>query len=467
MTPRWIRRIACAGIFWAACLWAAPGSAQPADTISPPRPAQEEDALAVPGQYIILFKAEVVPGDREGKIRRNGGEVRHNYKNVPAAAARFANDRAVAELSADPDILEIIPDRVVRASAKPDKDAGGPTSSALSTQMIPAGVARIGASPGALGYSGSGVGVAVVDTGLDYAHPDLAPVSPDCFTAYVFCQDDDGHGTHVGGTIGARDNNQDVVGVAPTAVLYSVKVLNQNGSGSDSDVMAGFDWIAQNAVRVVPPIRAVNVSLGRPGTLNDNIALRASVQAVTNLGISVVVAAGNDPKKEVKDMIPATYPEVLSIASSTAADGSNSCRWFKGKISADTASYFTTDGKYDTATGIGVTISAPGETKENISKSCFIQSIGIQSTRLGGGTTSLSGTSMAAPHATGVIALAWEKALSLGLSLSPETARTILRSGADLAAIAPLNSPSGSYSFDGEREGILWAPDALSAVGAP
>jgi subtilisin family serine protease len=243
-----------------------------------------------------------------------------------------------------------------------------------------------------------------------------------------------------------------------------VKVLDSAGNGSDSTVMGGLDWVATNGANLVPPIRVVNMSLGRAGQLNDNPALRAIVQTLYNQGITVVVAAGNEPDLEVSQQVPATYPEVLAIASSTALDGSNGrCRFFTGIIAADSASSFTTDGRFDPATGIGVTVSAPGEDRENVTRSCFAQSVGILSTKLGGGTTRLFGTSMAAPHAAGVVALMWEKTLLLNSAglLHPEDARATLRAKAALVGEAPLDAPTTGYSFDGEREGILSAPSVL------
>jgi subtilisin family serine protease len=321
-------------------------------------------------------------------------------------------------------------------------------------------VQRIGAAPGTVIWTGNSIGVAVVDTGIEFTHSDLQPVANVCFTAFTACQDDNGHGTHVTGIIAARNNTIDVVGVAPDALPYAVKVLDSTGSGTDSTVMAGLEWIAQNAALVVPQIRVVNMSLGRPGTLGDNPALRQAVQAVYNLGISIVVSAGNDQSKEVSQQVPATYPEVMAIASTTALNGSNQCRWFNGFIAADTASYFSTDGAFNPATGIGVTVSAPGADKENISKGCFAQSVGILSTKLGGGTTRLSGTSMSAPHVAGVVALMWQKALNGTGTLSPEAARSTIRTTAARVGVAPLNSPTSGYTFDGEREGIVWAPGA-------
>ena len=324
---------------------------------------------------------------------------------------------------------------------------------------------RRAAAPGSLGVTGANVGVAIVDTGTDFNHVDLKPIGVRCFTSFTSCQDDNGHGTHVSGIVAARNNGSDVVGVAPDATIYAVKVLNSQGSGSDSSVMAGLDWVVQNAASVSPRIRAVNMSLGRRGTIDDNIALRQVVVNLYNAGITVVVSAGNDATLEASQQVPATYPEVLAIASTTALTGTNGgCRSFRTTIPSDTASYFTTDGDFIDATRIGVSISAPGEEREDVTRHCFISSVGILSTRLGGGTTRMSGTSMAAPHVTGVVALMWEKALGLGQTVSPETARSAIRTSASRPGTAPLNAPTSTYTFDGEREGVVSAPGALGAI---
>lgn len=268
-------------------------------------------------------------------------------------------------------------------------------------------------------------------------------------------QDDNGHGTHVGGIIAARHDGYDVIGVAPEATLYAVKVLDSAGSGYDSTVIAGLDWVAKNAATVVPPIKVVNMSLGRPGTLGDNSSYRTAIKKLRDLGITVVVSAGNDQSKEVSAVVPATYPEVIAVASTSAKDGVDDIGWF---IGSDTASYFTTDGAFNSTTGIGVTISAPGEDQEDI-VSGYIQSVGILSTRLGGGTTRMSGTSMSSPHTAGVVALLYQQA---GGAISPETVRSKIMSTAMKTGSAPFNSPTSSYTFDGVREGVL---DALNATG--
>ena len=213
--------------------------------------------------------------------------------------------------------------------------------------------------------------------------------------------------------------------------------------------------MAQNATIVVPNIRVVNMSLGRPRASNpvDDVPIHNAVTALFNAGISVVVSAGNDPNFEANDNVPARFGEVMAIASTTAEDGNNAkCGRNRVQVKADTASYFTTDGST-------ITMSAPGASHENILKGCFLSAEGILSLNLGGGTTRKFGTSMAAPHVAGVLALM----LEVGI-LSPDDARARLQDGAERVGDAPAHSPSGAYTFDGVKEGILSAPGALAST---
>jgi len=355
-------------------------------------------------------------------------------------------------------------------------------------QVVPAGVQRIGAAPGTLNWTGAGVGVAVVDTGLDFAHLDLglAPevVGVNAFNAFGgSCQDIHGHGTHVAGIVGARNNQIDVVGVAPNVTIYCVSVFEPdpanpgNVLATDASLLAGLDWIAANANILSPRIRVINMSLGRDKTFEDdnpNHPLRLAVKALHDSGITVVVAAGNDPERQVIQQVPAGYPDVIAVASTTAQDGVNgydpdfpACPGLQS-IKADTASYFTTDGAF--VAGTGVTVSAPGDQQEDLFMffgTCFLEPIGILSLAAGGGTIEQSGTSMASPHVAGVVALMWEKELASGSSLAPEVARSRIRNNVSRPGTAPLDSPLSEYTFDNEREGVIWAPAALGDAPAP
>ena len=408
------------------------------------------------GQYLVTFRPGTSQAERAAAVGRAGGALRFNYSIVDAVAIRVPNANALAALQNNPAVVSIIPDRTVRAIPSSDVDAngkpGGGGGGGGSAEVIPEGVKRVGAPTAT--SNGANIGVAIVDTGIDLTNADLAPPA-DSFSAFgTSCQDDNGHGTHVAGIVAAlKGNNVGTIGVAPAATLYCVKVLDAAGNGSDSDVLAGLEWVSNHSA-----IRVVNMSLGRDGTVNDNPLLRAAVKKLYDASVTVVVSAGNDSTKEVSQMVPASYPEVVAVASTTAIAGTNACRWFSGVIGADTASFFTTDGKglgWDSSDKWlgGVTISAPGEDSESIARSCQISSTGILSTKLAGGTTRMSGTSMASPHVAGIAARMAQSGLT-----GTEAIRHALRNSAQSAGSVPLTSPTTTYTDDAEREGIAKAP---------
>ena len=395
-------------------------------------------------EFIVQFRDGTPAAVRRAAAANAGADVRIVYAGIPAAAVRVPNERALQALEADPGVTAVIRNRAMSAHQRAQgKPAGGGSQS---TEVVPAGVVRVGVPSAALS-DGAGVGVAILDTGIDLGHQDLTG-TVNAFSAFgSSCQDDAGHGTHVAGIVGAHDNNVDVVGVAPAAKLFCVKVLDQSGSGSDATVMAGLDWVLQSHASVSPAIRVVNMSLGRPGTVDDNPALRDLIAALDAAGVLTVVSAGNDASTDVAAQIPAAYPQVVSVASTTAIAGANQCRQLAQPIAADTASYFTTDGR-------NVSVSAPGEDQEDVSRACLIKSVGILSTRLGGGVTRMSGTSMAAPHVAGIAARLFQKYPSY----TPLAVRIQIASDAIRRGIAPLDSPTSTYTFDGVREGVAVAP---------
>lgn len=216
--------------------------------------------------------------------------------------------------------------------------------------------------------------------------------------------DDNGHGTHVAGTVAAIDNTIGVIGVAPQVDLYAIKVLDRNGSGWLSDVIEGLDWAVANNMDVV------NMSLG---SSSDASAFRTAVQNANAAGLVQVAAAGNDSGGPVG--YPAAYPEVIAVSASTNSD--------------QIASF--------SSVGPEVDFIAPGAS--------------IYSTYKGGGYKTLNGTSMASPHVAGAAALV----------LSVEPAFTPADVKARLAATADVLS---GLSTNQQGNGLV---DAEEAVFAP
>ena len=212
---------------------------------------------------------------------------------------------------------------------------------------------------------GDCVKVAIIDTGIDSNHPDLVGKVDGGYSAITKTekpadyQDDNGHGTHVSGTVAALRDGKGVVGVAPKARLYAVKVLDSDGSGELSDVIDGLVWAAKNGMQIA------NLSLGSP---SDSAALHRAVRYAKGCGVIIVAAAGNANGGAVA--FPAAYPEVIAVAASDADD--------------QFASF--------SSRGPQVKFIAPGAD--------------IVSDKLGGGLIAHDGTSMAAPHVAGLAALA-------------------------------------------------------------
>ena len=213
---------------------------------------------------------------------------------------------------------------------------------------------------------GAFVKVAVIDTGIFAEHSDLLGQVDGGYSAITKSEnpkdygDDNeiGHGTHVAGTIAAIRDNKGVVGVAPSARLYSVKVLDKTGNGNMSDVVDGLVWATKNRMDVV------NMSLGAP---EGSDALRLAVRKASGSGVIIVAAAGNSGAAV---SFPGAYDDVITVAASD----------FDDKLAPFSSR------------GPAVDFIAPG--------------VDILSTRIGGGWLSLRGTSMACPHVAGLAAIA-------------------------------------------------------------
>lgn len=306
------------------------------------------------GRVAVLIGFKNVPGPSEqALVHSQAGVIKYSYHLVPAIAASIP-EQARAALLANPAVARIELDGTVRAlDAELDNSWG--------VKRIGAGVVHDARNKGA------GVKVAVIDTGIDYTHPDLDANykgGRDFVNNDNDPMDDHGHGTHVAGTIAAEDNGTGVVGVAPEAWLYALKILDSSGSGSDSDLIAAMQWAVDNHMQVV------NMSLGTP--TDPGMTVQQAFDNAAAAGVLSVAAAGNsDLWGLIGDTVewPARYESVIAVG---ATDNT------------DYLAYFS-------STGPQVELAAPG--------------VNIRSTLRGGGYGTMSGTSMATPHVTGTAAL--------------------------------------------------------------
>lgn len=354
--------------------------------------AMTQPSSGVPDRFIVVLKDDVQsPGEvAENVARRNNAEVGFVYRNaIKGFSATIPNDR-VAEVRAEGLVDYVERDGTVSIVA----------------QTLPWGIDRVDAdvsSTRAGDGSGnvSGVNAYIIDTGIDVGHADLNVVRHVNFASGKN-SDCNGHGTHVAGTVAAEDNASDVVGVAPGAPLTGVKVLGCNGSGSTSGVIAGVDWVTANAKK--PAV--ANMSLG--GGLSQ--ALDDAVKRSASSGVFYSLAAGNESLDACLTS-PARAGTANGVMTTAATDRDNREATFSNF-------------------GSCVDVWAPG--------------VSILSTKKGGGTATLSGTSMAAPHVGGAGALY----LSSNTGASPSSVENTLEDA---------SKPTGTISKDTRGIQLLYA----------
>ena len=308
----------------------------------------------VPGQYIVVFHGAVTdPGTvATALVSGLGGTMLHIYTSALKGFAARLPAAAADAIRRNPLVASVEPDQVMRADVTQAMDANGD----------PWGLDRIdqGVLPLTRTYSytatGAGVHAYIIDTGIWTLHPEFGGRADDVYDALgITGEDCNGHGTHVAGTVGAA-----TYGVAKGVSLHGVRVLSCAGIGLNSDVIAGVDWVTANHAN--PAVANMSLGGGKSSALD---------QAVTNLwnsGVFVAVAAGND-NADACGSSPAGATGVFTVAASERTDAK--------------ASYSNW--------GTCVEAYGPGSS--------------IKSTYLAGTTMTLSGTSMATPHVTGVAAL--------------------------------------------------------------
>lgn len=359
---------------------------------------------ATPDRYIVVLRpntdAPTVAQEHAGTYELT---VDHLYEHALKGYAAAIPVGLLAHLKADRRVQSVMPDTEVHADGSglqpvTTKKPGSPTPTLAPQpkQVASTGLRRIGGSGDGvhqtLPNKGAGVGVAVLDSGIDLHHPDLAGAvsGTSCIKGTRTADDDYGHGTHVAGTIAARDNAIGVVGVAPAATLYAVKVLDATGSGSLASLICGIDWVTANAAR----IGVANLSLSVGGAAmpsnadcsngNDD-ALHTAICRSVRAGVTYIVAAGNG-RADATGVVPAAYEEVVAVSALADSDGAPG----GAGVPACTGTADDTFASFSNY-GAAVDLAAPG--------AC------IRSTARGGGYESRTGTSMAAPHVAGAAAL--------------------------------------------------------------
>ncbi|MBZ9728259.1 S8 family peptidase [Salegentibacter sp. JZCK2] len=330
----------------------------------------------IQGQYIVVYKDQA---RQEGKSSLNKQAVQSKTKSVLAennltdvkilniyanainGATLSLTESQASALAKNEKVAYVEQDRVITLAPP----SNGDQVETSSTQEMPYGIARVN---GVTGYSGSGVAW-VIDTGIDLDHEDLNVDASRGFNAFTrgrdgkSLDDGNGHGSHVAGTIAALNNGVGVIGVAPGATVIPVKVLDSRGSGSYSGVIAGVDHVAANGTSG----DVANMSLGGP----ISQALDDAVLSASQNGILFALAAGND-SDDANNYSPARVngTNIFTISAMNSSD-----------VFASFSNYGNPPVDY----------CAPG--------------VSIKSTWKDGGYNTISGTSMASPHAAGVLLL--------------------------------------------------------------
>jgi len=384
-----------------------PAKKHPSFSALPPTP-RELVAADVP--VIIRYRPTATRG--EGFAMARGLATRYSYGLIPAIATTLPMDR-IDILTEDPEVEMIYPDLPVHT---------------MLDQSVP--IIRA-PQVWALGDTGKGITVAIVDTGVDGNHPDLVGrlVATQDFSGEGY-KDNHGHGTHVAGIIGGSGaaSNGKYKGVAPDVTLMAAKVLKGNGSGLMSDVMAGVEWAVQQKAHVI------NLSLGGPPMPCDGTdALSLVCDAAVRAGAVVCVAAGNSGPGEKTVGAPGCAREVITVGASVS-----------GPTDYDTITSFSSRGP-----------TSDGRTKPDI---CFpgqdIISARASETAMGhiidDHYTQASGTSMATPHCAGAAALL----LAANPGLTPTQVKARLLRGARQMTIRP-NTPLGGNLQGAGRADVL------------
>jgi subtilisin family serine protease len=389
--------------------------------------AQAQEATPPSGDVIVVFK------DRQTNPRTvaesDNAHPRHIYRHAVNGFSAHLTERQVNHLLRRHDVAFISPNIQVHAA----------------DQTLPTGVDRVDADQNPIAkIDGTDqrvdADIAIIDSGIDLSNSDLNVAGGvDCTGAGSY-NDSFGHGTHVAGIAAAVDNSSGVVGVAPGARLWSVRVLNASGNGLLDDVLCGLDWVVAHA----DTIDVANMSIEGDGVdaTCTHDAFHLAICNTVNAGVPVVVAAGNG-RKDASSVVPAAFDQVITVSAFTDYDGKpggkGSAPAGCGSVGADDT-FLTAYSNY----GPAIDIAAPG--------SCILSTIP-------GGLGYKTGTSMATPHVTGAVALF----KSVNPGASPDQVRAWL-----MSVSQPQNGP---YGFTGDpdsvHEPVLWLGTNVQSVPKP
>jgi len=312
---------------------------------TPAAPEGAAQGKPIPGQYIVVLKDGV---SAKGLLSAHGINPKHTYSAVLNGFAANLNDAQVNALRNNPNVASIEQDQVVTVDTTQTGATWG--IDRIDQRALPLS--------GSYNYvaTGSNVTAYIIDTGLQSNHPQFGTRASNVYNAVGGSAEDcNGHGTHVGGTVGGS-----TYGVAKSVRLRGVKVLDCAGSGSNSGVIAGMDYVRLNAVK--PAV--ANMSLGG----GYSSAVNTAATNLANSGVFLAVAAGNS-NANACNYSPASASNVLTVAASTSSDAKSSFSNY----------------------GSCVEVYAPGSS--------------ITSAWIGSATKTINGTSMASPHVAGVGAL--------------------------------------------------------------
>jgi subtilisin len=348
------------------------------------------EAITTTSPYVIVYQHGVGNVNTETSTleAQYGFTATFVYAKALKGFAASLTSTQLSGLSANSAIDYIAPDTTFTATGLVPLAPG---------ETLPIGIERIGAATTTQVHGPSGVSIAVLDSGIDLANSDLNAVSGiNCIKSGRSAQDDNGHGTNVAGIIAAKNQGAGVVGVAPGTKLYAVKVLGSTGSGTLSQILCGVNWVTANAAAL--NIKVANMSLIGAGQNDNNCGNTnkdAEHQAICNstkAGVSYITAAGNN-SASFANYTPAVYPEVLTVTAMSDTDGTPGATGpVPTCVSGQKDDSYATYSNYAVATNDQAhTIAAPG--------TCVI------SDQLGGGRSTYYGTSQAAPHAAGTVAL--------------------------------------------------------------